>query len=260
MAVSNFPVFVNGWSGSNEEEPDAGIDHNVNNNQSIETKFFNSSRNSSDVLPTLDPDPIVDEHDSRSNKTVMVFPPISANKSQTKPETMWDYSEEQRKKDSKDNYQKLSVCKFESEQPILNKDITSIKFFLKINDVHSLKTQCSDEIIVRGIRWKIAVSKDRVNSIDHIGVYLMTQANDLAVDVARDFTVTVKLIAPRKRSAITKNYSNTLCWNCIKDLVKHDAVRVGELIKFGSDLSDFTEHDMALLEVELNVGAAKGAY
>lgn len=69
-----------------------------------------------------------------------------------------------------------------------------IKFFLKINDVHSLKPQCSSEIIVRGIRWKIAVSKDRINSIDYIGVYLMTQANDLAVDVARDFT----LLSPLK--------------------------------------------------------------
>lgn len=82
-------------------------------------------------------------------------------------------------------------------------DESFAKFDVRIKNVNQLGSAYSNELIVRGIRWKVRTIK----SDEYLGVFLFANGDDMGIDVYWNASATFHLISPTTNQTVSRSFS-----------------------------------------------------
>lgn len=126
-------------------------------------------------------------------------------------------------------------------------DESFAKFDVRINNINRLRDEYSNELIVRGMRWKVFTTKSK----DHFAVFVIANADDMAINLSWKVSATFRLLSLAKNEVASKSFSNVIFdwtnsnWGFVDFLKWTDLM---------DQSKQFVKNNKAILEVELTVG------
>lgn len=125
-------------------------------------------------------------------------------------------------------------------------DEGSAKFDVRVKNVNQLGYEYSNELIVRGIRWKVLVMK--LN--DHLGISMFANGDDMGVDVYWNVSATFHLISSTINGTISKTFSNvSFDWTHLN----HGFPQFVKWNEFINTSKKLIENNHAMFKIELSV-------
>lgn len=154
--------------------------------------------------------------------------------------------------DFNDDYlkEKMATFVFNIKTKSLNRSAqleqTTAKFHLRVKQVSSLTSEFSNELTLRGIRWKINASK----LDNHFAIFVVANENDIDTDAEWLVTAKVKLTSTKDDKTIEREFNN-------KDF-NWSRTNLGfktylEWSKFTDKNNGYIRNNAALIEIELEV-------
>lgn len=125
-------------------------------------------------------------------------------------------------------------------------DESFAKFDVRIKNANRLGFEYSNELIVRGIRWKILTMK--IN--EHLGIFLFANGDDMGIDVSWKASATIHLLSPTTTNVVSRSFSDisfnwtNLNYGFFKFIEWNDFINVNK---------KFIEKGKAIIKVELSV-------
>lgn len=127
-------------------------------------------------------------------------------------------------------------------------DEVSKTFYVRIKSVNELaNTQYSNEIRVRGIKWKILTTKTN----DHFAIYLVTNGDDMDVNKSWNISVTFQIVSFDANKIFSKFFTN-IQFNWMKTVWGVD-----DFLKWNEFIDPnnrYVENNSVLIRIVLNVG------
>lgn len=125
-------------------------------------------------------------------------------------------------------------------------DESFAKFGVRLKNVNSLGFEYSNELIVRGIRWKVLTMK--INN--HLGVFLFANGDDMGIDVSWKVSATFHLISQSSENVVTWSFCDqSFDWTNLNygffEFIKWD--------EFINPSKKYIDNGKAVIEVELSV-------
>lgn len=126
-------------------------------------------------------------------------------------------------------------------------DQTSIKFQMRVKQLSNFTDQFSNEVIVRGIRWKVLATSQN----DHFAVFVYANEDDMNYDLSWKVSATFQLVSPDGSVTVPRKFSDVpFRWT-------NSSWGFAQFIKW-SDLfnshKEFVVRDATILQVELAAG------
>lgn len=123
---------------------------------------------------------------------------------------------------------------------------TTAKFQLRVKQVKDLKNEYSNELIVRGIKWKILTSQ----SNGYLAIFVMANENDIDTDANWVVSTKVKLTSTKTDKDLERKFTNKPFSWTRTDLGFRKFLEWSEFTKAENG---YVQNNAALLEIELSV-------
>lgn len=125
-------------------------------------------------------------------------------------------------------------------------DESFAKFDVRLKNVNNLGFEYSNELIVRGIRWRVLTMK--VN--DHLGVFLFANGDDMGIDVSWKVSAAFHLVSQTTKNVVSRSFSDiSFDWTNLN----HGFYKFIEWNEFINPKKQFIDNGKAVIKVELTV-------
>lgn len=124
-------------------------------------------------------------------------------------------------------------------------DESSAIFDVRLNNVNRLGYEYSNELIVRGIRWKVLAMKIDEN----LGIFLFANGDDMGIDVSWNASANFQLISSTTNT-VSRSFENiSFDWTHLN----HGFSKFVGWTDFMNTNKKFVENNKAIIKVELSV-------